>query len=259
MLLALDVGNTETVMGLFSDRADGQPEELLDHWRLATKPERTSDEMGLVISGMLHNGGFSVDALAGVAVCSTVPRVQTETRRVVEDWLRLPSVFVGPGVRTGISILYDDPREVGPDRIANAVGAFSKYHGATIVVDFGTATTLDVVTSKGEYLGGAILPGMEISLEALFQRASLLRRVEVMEPKRVIGRSTAESIQSGVIYGIAEQVDGLVRRMLEEVGPAMVLATGGLGRMVVSHCATVAEYDPWLTLFGLSSIYYQNQ
>lgn len=259
MLLALDVGNTETVLGLFSAPGGPGAGELLGHWRIATRPERTSDEIGLLISGMLDHAGFEAEALSGAVVCSTVPRVQAETRRVLDDWFGLASVTVGPGVRTGISVLYDDPREVGPDRIANAVGAFARRQGATIVVDFGTATTLDVVTSKGEYLGGAILPGIEISLDALFERASLLRRVEIVEPRRLIGRSTAESIQSGIVYGVAEQVDGLVGRMLEEVGPAMVLATGGLGRLIAPHCSTVGEYDPWLTLFGLSYIYQQNQ
>src|SRR5215813_333465 len=207
MLLCIDTGNTQTVIGLF----DGT--ELADHLRIATVSERTADELALMIQQFLGFHGFSFDAqITGVAIASGVPRVTAALREMTERYFGYPPLVLEPGVRTGMPILYDNPKEVGPDRIANAVAAYELYGGPTIVVDFGTANTIEAVSAKGEYMGGAIFPGIEISLDALFGRASLLRRVELVEPRHVIGKTTMESIQSGVVYGYAAQVDGLVRR-----------------------------------------------
>src|SRR6478735_347653 len=206
MLLAIDAGNTQTVVGLFDDT------ELVDHWRIATVSERTSDELALMIQQFLGFHGFSFDDnITGVSISSGVPMVTAALREMTERYFGFPPLVIEPGIRTGMPILYDNPKEVGADRIANAVGAFDLYGGPSIVVDFGTATTIEAVSDKGEYLGGAIFPGVEISMDALFGRAAGLRRVELTEPKHVIGKSSAESIQSGMIYGFSAQADGVVR------------------------------------------------
>jgi type III pantothenate kinase len=254
MLLAIDVGNTQTVVGLFNGG------ELADHWRIATDANRTSDELALMIQQFLGFHGFSFDdAVTGVSVSSVVPRVTAELRQLTERYFSLPALVVEPGVRTGMPILYDNPKEVGADRIANAVGAFDLYGGPSIVVDFGTATTVEAISHKGEYLGGAIFPGVEISLDALFERAAGLRRVELAAPKHVIGKSTVESIQSGAIYGFASEVDGLVDRFAGELGECSVVATGGLAVAILPFTRTVQHYEPWLTLYGLRIIYERNQ
>ncbi|MGH8977125.1 MAG: type III pantothenate kinase [Acidimicrobiia bacterium] len=254
MLLAIDVGNTQTVVGLFNGY------ELADHWRIATDANRTSDELALMIQQFLGFHGFSFDdAVTGVAISSVVPRVTAELRQLTERYFSLPALVVEPGVRTGMPILYDNPKEVGADRIANAVGAFDMFGGPAIVVDFGTATTVEAISAQGEYLGGAIFPGVEISLDALFERAAGLRRVELATPKHVIGKSTVESIQSGAIYGFAAEVDGLVDRFAGELGECVVVATGGLAVMVLPHTRTVQHYEPWLTLYGLRIIFERNQ
>jgi type III pantothenate kinase len=254
MLLAIDVGNTQTVVGLFNGA------ELADHWRIATEPSRTSDELALMIQQFLGFHGFSFDdAVTGVAISSVVPRVTAELRQLTERYFALPALVVEPGVRTGMPILYDNPKEVGADRIANAVGAFELYGGPAIVVDFGTATTVEAISAKGEYLGGAIFPGFEISLDALFERAAGLRRVELAPPKHVIGKSTVESIQSGAIYGFAGEVDALVGRFAAELGDCVVLATGGLAVTILPFSNTVQHYEPWLTLYGLRIIFERNQ
>ena len=202
MLLAIDCGNTQTVIGLFYDR------ELVDHWRIATVAERTSDELALMFQQFLGFHGFSFDAqVTGVAIASGVPRVTAALREMSERYFGFPALVLEAGVRTGMPILYDEPKNVGADRIANAIGAYDLYGGPTIVVDFGTANTVDAVSAKGEYLGGAIFPGIEISLDALFERAAALRRVELVAPKNVIGKSTIEAIQSGAVYGFSGQVD----------------------------------------------------
>lgn len=258
-MLAVDAGNTQTVIGVF-DLSLPLGEDLVDHWRVATDHARTEDELGLLFSQLIASSKFiPPGSIEGIVISSTVPAVLGHLRRMAKDWLGVPSVIVGPGVKSGISILYDDPREVGADRIANAVAAFARFGGPSIVIDFGTATTLDAISANGEYLGGAILPGIEISLDALFQRASLLRRVELMEPKNVIGRSSAESIQSGVLYGYAAQADGLCRRFMDELGTASVVSTGGLGGMITPYCSTVSTYEPWLTLHGLRIIFERNR
>ena len=254
MLLAIDVGNTQTVVGLFNGH------ELADHWRIATDANRTSDELALMIQQFLGFHGFrSTTRSPGVAISSVVPRVTAELRQLTERYFSLPALVVEPGVRTGMPILYDNPKEVGADRIANAVGAYDLFGGPAIVVDFGTATTVEAISAKGEYLGGAIFPGVEISLDALFERAAGLRRVELAAPKHVIGKSTVESIQSGAIYGFAAEVDGLVDRFAAELGECTVVATGGLAVMILPHARTVQHYEPWLTLYGLRIIFERNQ
>jgi len=254
MLLAIDVGNTQTLVGLFNG------DDLADHWRIATDAHRTSDELALMIQQFLGFHGFSFDdSVTGVCVSSVVPRVTAELRQLTERYFSLPALVVEPGVRTGMPILYDNPKEVGADRIANAVGAFELYGGPVLVVDFGTATTVEAISDKGEYLGGAIFPGVEISLDALFERAAGLRRVELAAPKHVIGKSTVESIQSGAIYGFAAEVDGLVDRFAAEVGECTVVATGGLADTILPFSRTVQQYEPWLTLFGLRIIFERNR
>jgi type III pantothenate kinase len=254
MLLAIDAGNTQTVVGLFDDS------ELVDHWRIATVSERTSDELALMIQQFLGFHGFSFDDnITGVCISSGVPMVTAALREMTERYFGFPALVIEPGIRTGMPILYDNPKEVGADRIANAVGAFDLYGGPSIVVDFGTATTIEAVSAKGEYLGGAIFPGIEISLDALFGRAAGLRRIELVEPKHVIGKSTVESIQSGVIYGFSGQVDALVDRFRAELGDCTVIATGGLAELIGPHTHSVAHYEPWLTLFGLRIVFERNR
>jgi type III pantothenate kinase len=254
MLLAIDTGNTQTVIGLF----DGT--ELADHWRIATAAERTSDELALMIQQFLGFHGFSFDdQITGVAVCSGVPRITASLRDMTRRYFGFEALIIEPGVRTGMPILYDNPKEVGPDRIADAVAAYEKYGGPTVVVDFGTANTIEAISDKGEYLGGAIFPGIEISLDALFGRAAALRRVELVPPRNVIGKSTVESIQSGAIYGFSGQVDAMVDRFQEELGDCTVVATGGLAELIIPHSRTIEHYEPWLTLEGLRIIWERNR
>lgn len=254
MLLAVDVGNTQTVIGLF--RGVG----LEDHWRIATVADRTSDELALLIQQFLGFHGFSFDSqITGVAVSSGVPRVTAALREMTERYFGFPALVLEPGVRTGMAILYDNPKEVGADRIANAVAAYDLYGGPTIVVDFGTANTIEAISEKGEYLGGAIFPGIEISLDALFGRAAALRRVELIAPGNVIGKSTVESIQSGSVYGFSGQVDALVERFQAELGRCTVVATGGLAELIKPHSTTIQHDEPWLTLHGLRIIFERNQ
>jgi len=252
MLLAVDVGNTETVVGLYGDS------ELLDHWRIATNAERTGDEHAMLLTQFLAQHGFTFEQVTGIAVSSTVPRLTATMRRMAARYLSVPTVVVGPGVRTGMPILYENPKEVGPDRIANAVAAFDLYQGPTIVVDFGTATTFDAITVKGEYAGGAIIPGVQISMDALFLRAAAVRRVELGEPRHVIGKTTVESVQSGVVYGTAALVDGLCDRFEEDLGPSTVVSTGGLGGLFSRLTQRIEHHEPWLTLHGLRLIFEMN-
>lgn len=264
MLLAVDVGNTQTVVGLYEIDGVVPPEKsasegLVGHWRAATVPERTDDELMVLLSGFLELEGWDLTSeVEGVAVSSGVPRVTTALREMALRHLRLEPIVLGPGVKTGMPVRYENPREVGADRIANAVGAFDLYGGPTIVVDFGTGTTFDAISAEGEYLGGAIAPGIQISLDALFERAAALRAVELVEPRSVIGRSTMESLQSGAVFGYAAQVDGLVRRIEEELGECSVPATGGLAELISPYCETVERVEPWLTLHGLRLIWAKN-
>ena len=264
MLLAIDVGNTQTVIGLFGDdetaARTGAERDLLDHWRISTNADRTSDELALLVQEFLGFHGFSFDEdIDGVALCSSVPSITAAVREMTQRYFGFPALVVEPGVKTGMPILYENPKEVGPDRIADAVGAFDLYGGPTIVVDFGTATTLEAISAEGEYLGGAILPGVDISLEALFGRAAALRKVELIEPRSVIGKNTNESIQIGALYGFAAQVDGLAARMIRELGESTVVATGGLASLISPYSDTITETEPWLTLHGLRLIFEKNR
>ena len=273
MLLAIDVGNTETVIGLFSlgpgdDPPPGsrpappvppEPAGLTHHWRLSTVDGRTPDEHALLLSQLLDLDGMDVDdVVTGVAVTSSVPRVTSALREMTVRWFEVPCVVLEPGVRSGMPILYDNPKEVGADRVANAIGAYDLYGGPCIVVDLGTATTFDAISAAGEYLGGAIAPGIAISMDALFHHAAALRRVELVEPRAVIGKSTVESIQSGALYGYAAQVDGMCSRIMDELGHATVIATGGLSEIIAPLSQCIEHREPWLTLHGLRLVYERN-
>ena len=262
MLVAIDVGNTQTVIGLFGpgDGPAGSGTELAYHWRIATVASRTADELALLIDQLFQLQGLDPEeVISGLAVASVVPRQRTALREMADRWFKVDTVIVEPGVRTGMPIHYDNPKEVGADRIADAVAAYERYGGPTIVIDFGTATTFEVVSERGEYLGGVIIPGIEISLEALFARAALLPRVELVEPRSVLAKNTVESVQAGVIYGFAAQVDGLCRRLEDELGPCQVVATGGLAGLIGPYSAAIEHHEPWLTLEGLRIIFGRNQ
>jgi type III pantothenate kinase len=278
VLLALDVGNTHTVVGVFdearsqvSDRIEGEIPGLLQHWRVATVHDRTADELALLLDELTSLGDLALPFLNraqrgagehatvdGIAISSSVPAQTSAFREMAARYFDLPVVIVEPGIRTGMPILYENPREVGADRIVNAVAALDLYDAPAIVVDLGTATTFDVISAAGEYLGGAIVPGIEISMDALFDRAAALRRIELKEPRSVVGRTTVESMQSGAIYGYAALVDGLCARIEDEIGPATVIATGGLSRLISPHSRAVARVEPWLTLHGLRLLFLRN-
>ena len=258
MLLAFDVGNTHTVIGLF------RGEQLLEHWRVATDARRTADELAIVVRGLLdrYPAAHGQD-VTGIVVCSTVPSVLQEMRDMARRYYgAVPTVVVEPGVRTGIPVLTDNPKEVGADRIVNSLAAVARYGGPCIVVDFGTATTFDAVSARGEYLGGAIAPGIEVSVDALGARGAQLRKVELSRPRSVIGKNTVEALQSGILYGFAGQVDGIVDLMAAELAEdpsqVCVIATGGLAPLVIEESRTVTEHDPWLTLEGLRLVYERN-
>jgi type III pantothenate kinase len=256
-LLCADIGNSHTVIGLLDDG------DVVDHWRVATDERRTADEWGVLVKGLLNDSPVG-GALRGVSLCATVPSVLHEWRDMLRTYHGdLPQVIVEPGVRTGVPVLMDNPREVGTDRIINALAAAQLYGGPAIVVDFGTATTFDVVSARGEYVGGAIAPGIEISLEALGRRGAQLRKVELLRPRTVIAKNTVEALQSGMLYGFASQVDGIVGRMREElrlgVDELTVIATGGLAPVVVDECAVFTAHEPWLTLLGLEIVFGRNQ
>jgi type III pantothenate kinase len=263
MLLAVDVGNTETVVGLFDDAPSGKDPsagEVVDHWRLSTEAARTSDELALLVGQLLALRGLRLDTdVTGVAVSSGVPRVTAALREMAAKHLGLDPVVIGPGTRTGVPIRYENPREVGADRIANAVGALERFDPPLVIVDFGTATTLDAISAGGEYLGGAIVPGVEIALDALYEKAALLRRVELVDqPRQVIGTSTEAAIRSGTLYGTSAMVDGMVSRMEEELGVPTVVATGGLSPLLAPLTRRVQHLEPWLTLHGLRVVYEKN-
>ena len=262
MLLVIDVGNTDTVFGLYDpDVAEirNAGDGLSGHWRISTHAERTADEQAVMLEGFLGLAGYSWNHdVDGVAICSGVPRVTANLRNMCDRYLAGEPVVLEPGVKTGISILYNDPKEVGPDRIANAVAAYDLFQGPTIMVDFGTATTCDVVSGSGEYLGGAIAPGIEISLDALFGRAAAVRQVALDRPTHVLGKSTMESIQSGTGFGYAAMVDGLCARIEAELGECTVVATGGLAHLISPISERIEHIEPWLTLHGLRLIHEKN-
>ncbi len=271
MLLAMDVGNTETLIGLFGQADPDAPEAmgfarasgehgLAYHWRTSTVAERTPDEHAIVLTQLLDLEGLDLKTtVTEIAICSSAPAVTTQLRRMAKRWFSdLELTVLGPGTKSGMPILYENPREVGADRVADAVGAYDLYPGPLIVVDLGTATVFDVISANGEYLGGAIAPGVAISLEALYTHAAALRSVELVRPRSVIGRSTVESIQSGVLYGFAAQVDGIIDRILDELGEATVIGTGGLASLIAPHTKHVRIIEPWLTLHGLRIVHERN-
>jgi type III pantothenate kinase len=253
VLLAADVGNTEIVLGVF------QGSELEHTWRLSTQPERTPDELALALGGLLAQRGIAfASQITGLVVASVVPDVTAAFREMASGSFPFEPILVGPGTKTGVPILTDNPREVGADRVVNTLAAFTRFGGPAIVVDFGTATNFDIVSEHGEFVGGVIAPGMQASAASLFSRTARLTRVELTAPPSVIGKSTVEAIQSGLIFGTAGEVDGIVHRIQHELGDATVIATGGLAPVVIPHCISIDHHEPWLTLEGLRLVFEKN-
>jgi len=254
MLLTVDVGNTNTVLGIFDK------DQLIKSWRVKTDPRTTADELWLQYSALM--AGYPLTALS---ICSTVPATLREIRTMIDSYFsNLQTTIVEPGTKTGVQLLVDNPKEIGADRIVNTLAAHTLYGGPAIVVDFGTSTNLDVVSPKGEFLGGALAPGIEISVDALAARAAQLRKVELVRPKSVIGKNTVEALQSGTIFGFAGQVDGLVERITAELAKdyddaPTVIATGGLAPLIIGVSETIDEHEPDLTLIGLRLIHEKNQ
>ncbi len=253
MLLAIDVGNTQTHLGVF------QGENLLEDWRVVTVRESTSDELAVLIHDLLQLNDLATEDIDAMIVSSVVPHYVPEYRRMSERYLEDKAMFVGPGIKTGMPILIDNPLELGADRLVNAVAGYERFKCACVVVDFGTAINYDAVSAEGEYLGGIIAPGIEISMEALTERAAKLPEIDLAEPEHLIGKSTAASIQSGIVHGFAAQIDGIVRRLRDELGEnTKVIATGGLAGSIAPFTESIDEVDDLLTLEGLRIIYERN-
>jgi type III pantothenate kinase len=259
MLLTIDVGNTSTVLGVF----DG--DRVIDHWRIATVPDRTADELAIVLRGLLAgSSALTVRDIHGISLCSTVPSQLGEMGEMCERYYGdLETIIVEPGIKTGVPVRTDNPREVGSDRIMNTLAAVHLYGGPAVVVDFGTSTSFDAVSARGEFVGGVFAPGIEISVDALSRRAAQLLKVELTRPPRVIGKNTVEALQSGIIYGFAAQVEGIASRMARELSPddpdaVTVIATGGLAPLILDEVSVIDAYEPWLTLIGLRLVYERN-
>lgn len=257
ILLAIDIGNTNVSLGVFDWR--GQ-EALRDHWRLSTHREQTSDEVNVVVRSLFASSELTAEDVTDVIISTTVPPLLPIWERVCTKLFSQPPMIVGPGIRTGMPVRYENPREVGPDRIVNAVAAYELHGGPIVAVDFGTATTFDCVSGIGEYLGGAIFPGIHISMEALFERASMLHRIEIARPRSVIGKTTTDSLQSGLLYGYAGMVDSMVGRIRDELGSdARCIATGGLAARIAGESACIELVEPFLTLEGLRILFEKNR
>lgn len=253
MLFALDIGNTNIVMGVY------QGNVLKYHWRISTDTNKTSDELGVLLKQLFEYKGASLEDVNSVIISSVVPTIMSAMEIMCTEYIKVKPLIIGPGIKTGLVIKFDNPKEVGADRIVNAVAAIEKYGAPVIIVDFGTATTFDAISAEGYYLGGAITPGIGISMDALFSKAAKLPRVELQKPDSVIGKSTVKGMQSGIVYGYIGQVDGIVGRMKKELGGAPVaIATGGLAGFIASHCETINYIDPFLTVEGLKVIYERN-
>ncbi len=260
MLLTLDVGNSNTVMGLFADPGSETPGQVIADWRITTPSRQTADEIGVLLQALFTMRGLKTSDVTGVAISSVVPPLDPTLRGICETIFGVRPLFVEPGVKTGVPVLTDNPNEAGADRIVNCVAAYELVGGPAIVVDLGTATTFDVVSRKGEFLGGAIAPGLGISAEALFSRAARLTRVEVKKPPKIIGTNTTDNIQIGLYYGYIGLVDGILERMLAELGPeTKTVATGGLASLIAPDCKYVQRVEPMLTLNGLRLIWERNR
>jgi type III pantothenate kinase len=253
MLLVVDVGNTQTHLGTYAGT------ELTEHWRFATVRESTADELGAGLQALLGLRGVSFADIEASIVSATVPQLRQQWTEMAARYLGQEMLLVGPGLRTGMPIRYDNPREIGPDRLVNAVAGYDRAGGACVIVDFGTAVTHDVVSAGGEYLGGVIFPGVEISLEALSERAAALPRIDLVAPRSLIGKTTVDAIRAGALYGFAGMVDGIIGRLHDELGDFRTLATGGLAGAIVPHCRTIDEADDLLTLHGLRLIWERNR
>lgn len=269
MLLAIDVGNSNTVLGLYKPVADSIPlhfeAELVAHWRITTPDARTADEFGVLLRALFETGELVLSDVTGVVISSVVPPVDGTLRRVCELYFNQRPLFIEPGVKTGLPVLTDNPAEVGADRIVNCVAAFDHFKSACIIVDMGTATTFDVVSVRGEFLGGAIAPGLGISADALFTKAARLPRIDVRKPARVIGTGTVDNIQIGLYYGYIGLVDGILERMIAELSPTLLggtpvqtIATGGLAGLIAAGSRFIGTLDPFLTLTGLRLVYERN-
>ncbi|SFS95075.1 type III pantothenate kinase [Paenibacillus sp. 453mf] len=254
MILVVDVGNSNIVLGIYKKK------ELLHHFRISTSRQSTVDEYGVMIHNLFQMSGISASKIEGVIISSVVPPLVNVLEEMCIKYVGKKPLLVGPGIKTGLNLRYENPREVGADRIVNAVAAIDRYQCPLVVVDFGTATTFDCIDAEGNYLGGAIVPGIGISTEALYQRASKLPRIELEKPKKVIGRNTVHAMQAGIIFGYAGQVDGIVDRIKDEMKAVpKVIATGGLAELIASETRTIEEVNPMLTLEGLRIIYERNK
>ncbi|MBC7236519.1 MAG: type III pantothenate kinase [Chloroflexi bacterium] len=254
MLLCVDIGNTNIVLGLYKEN------DLLAHWRINTDHAKMPDEYGLLLINMLAHKGFRVDEITGIALASVVPPLTDIFQEMLDDYVGVETLVVTSGVKTGVAIRYESPRDVGADRVVNAAAAYRLYGGPACIVDFGTGTTFDAISAKGEYLGGAIAPGIRVAAEALFQRTAKLPRIDLQRPPQAIGKNTVDAMRSGILFGYVGLVEGMVARFRQELGPEMkTIGTGGLAQVIARETDVIEHIDPWLTLKGLRIIYELNR